>query len=561
MTGDQLKCFKRARAVALGQIRQDRERCPGQLARFFDDLADTFLEAGTRVRTVCQQIGLEGTSKRRFEAAVGCSAERYILGLRLRVAKELLSFSDLPIWKIAELAASSSHDVFRSVFRQYEGISPSRYRKQTAAEVTSTTDPRLEEEGDWARLRATLRGAGSRADSLALETTIGERLCSQAIGLEAIALELDPDAEGRLERLMAGYVREVLARLPKEDHGRYIVSVASSFRTPALFEECLFQSRFQGRSDRGRGSELAEIARTTLAKLAWYLDEETYANLQIRSLSWLASASKLVGNRVRAAEYFRQAEELARSSWKISSFVLAELYFFKSCLKIDEGQLAEARELLEKARLYSEEDFRADLGTRISLGRGNLAWRETNWEIAHRIFMEARDLLHEASDIYLHVGTYHNLATTSLKLGSVGEAHAYAEVARSAIEENGESFDAIVPQLLWLQGLISLETGEKSKSVKLLEAAQASFMEQGSHRRLALVSVDIALALSEDLGRMTAKAIEAFPMLEPLGLEGEALVLFQLLQRDPLKIGSHVNLLRRLRNIVSRRCFLPELPE
>ncbi|MDD6735669.1 MAG: AraC family transcriptional regulator [Clostridiales bacterium] len=66
-----------------------------------------------------------------FKKIKGMSVHRYICGLRISYAEELLKTSNLSVTSIAGKSGFSDYNYFALTFRKETGISPSQYRKNT----------------------------------------------------------------------------------------------------------------------------------------------------------------------------------------------------------------------------------------------------------------------------------------------------------------------------------------------------------------------------------------------------------------------------------------------
>ena len=67
--------------------------------------------------------------RRLFKEQTGESPKQYILNLRLKKAKQLLSCSDMKIWSIAEFCGFESTAHFCRTFKSHFGITPKDYRE------------------------------------------------------------------------------------------------------------------------------------------------------------------------------------------------------------------------------------------------------------------------------------------------------------------------------------------------------------------------------------------------------------------------------------------------
>ncbi|NLW20177.1 MAG: helix-turn-helix transcriptional regulator [Clostridiales bacterium] len=79
----------------------------------------------------CSRVGHIGKSTGFQDAAsTGKTPSQYILQARLRKARELIIYTALPIYAIAEECGFQSPSYFTSRFRQMFGIAPQAYRKR-----------------------------------------------------------------------------------------------------------------------------------------------------------------------------------------------------------------------------------------------------------------------------------------------------------------------------------------------------------------------------------------------------------------------------------------------
>ncbi len=67
---------------------------------------------------------------RQFTAHVGVPPYRYLIGLRIERAKDLLRDSELTITQICHRVGFNSLSHFTTTFRQHTGFSPSAYRRR-----------------------------------------------------------------------------------------------------------------------------------------------------------------------------------------------------------------------------------------------------------------------------------------------------------------------------------------------------------------------------------------------------------------------------------------------
>ena len=67
---------------------------------------------------------------REFKKAYGITIANYIIAKRITYAKELLRFSDMQIEKIGRICGIEDNSYFNKIFRKFEGMTASDYRKK-----------------------------------------------------------------------------------------------------------------------------------------------------------------------------------------------------------------------------------------------------------------------------------------------------------------------------------------------------------------------------------------------------------------------------------------------
>lgn len=89
-----------------------------------------FTEPELSVLTLCDLVHLSDTWFRKlFYKCYGTKPTKYINTLRINYAKELLDSGYYSIEKIAEMSGFEDSKYFSTVFRQFTGCSPSKYKK------------------------------------------------------------------------------------------------------------------------------------------------------------------------------------------------------------------------------------------------------------------------------------------------------------------------------------------------------------------------------------------------------------------------------------------------
>jgi AraC family transcriptional regulator len=87
---------------------------------------------------------------RQFTAFVGVPPYRYLIGLRIERARQLLRETELTVTQICHRVGFNSLSHFTTTFHQHTGVSPSAYRRrrdweQDANRFSSITQPLVEQ--------------------------------------------------------------------------------------------------------------------------------------------------------------------------------------------------------------------------------------------------------------------------------------------------------------------------------------------------------------------------------------------------------------------------------
>lgn len=70
----------------------------------------------------------------KFHNAVGDTIPSYINRTKVEKAKELLTFSDMPLGEISEYLSFSSQSYFQNIFKKYSGVTPKEYQETVFSE-------------------------------------------------------------------------------------------------------------------------------------------------------------------------------------------------------------------------------------------------------------------------------------------------------------------------------------------------------------------------------------------------------------------------------------------
>ena len=133
------------------------------------------LDRDVDLRTIAREASLSPYYfTRQFTAYVGVPPYRYLIGLRIDRAKDLLRGSELTVTQICHRVGFNSLSHFTTTFRQHTGLSPSAYRRRKDWEqeafrfgsITDTSGPPAEQAAEPVSRGRKARGSAERGVAL-----------------------------------------------------------------------------------------------------------------------------------------------------------------------------------------------------------------------------------------------------------------------------------------------------------------------------------------------------------------------------------------------------------
>ncbi len=119
-------------ADAIPSHQQARGGLPPRALRRVREYITAHLERNISVEALAAIVGLSMFHfARAFKQSEGVTPHRFLLQCRVRRAQELLAGTDLPLSEIALAAGFSDQSHCARRFREFVGITPSRYRWST----------------------------------------------------------------------------------------------------------------------------------------------------------------------------------------------------------------------------------------------------------------------------------------------------------------------------------------------------------------------------------------------------------------------------------------------
>lgn len=293
----------------------------------------------------------------------------------------------------------------------------------------------------------------------------------------------------REQRRARADLRE-LRRLPPDQRAERIEHARSRFRSRALADLLVEESRRVVREDPAEAQSLATLVEVVLLWTPGALGEDWARELALRAHAWEANAIRVSGELRLADRRFRELRARLAREVVDSEALHAEVCSLEASLRIDQGQVGEARQLLSQAAALYESE-----GDSQALGRILMKWalverRQDDLETAVIVQRRALGLLDAAADSMLYLQAVSNLAFYLVGLERTDEAEALLVDHEAGLKEH--SLWA-TPQVQILRGRLSLARDESANAESLFVAARGGFLAVGDAVRAAVVSLDLAL--------------------------------------------------------------------
>ena len=125
---DSLKQYIQSASDKLGLQKESVSRKPIREARNY--IALHFRNPELDLEEVSRAVGFNPSYfSRTFKEETGKKFIEYLTDLRMQESQKLLSETDLPISRIAEMAGYRDDKYFSRAFKKYSGLKPKEYRK------------------------------------------------------------------------------------------------------------------------------------------------------------------------------------------------------------------------------------------------------------------------------------------------------------------------------------------------------------------------------------------------------------------------------------------------
>lgn len=280
----------------------------------------------------------------------------------------------------------------------------------------------------------------------------------------------------------------------------------------------------------GRALERAELAVVVSRHLSPAYDPDWVLDLRARAYAHLGNARRVVGELLSAEASFRKAESCLARSRTGNAWAEAEILDMKGSLRMDQRRFEEAEKLFDRARDLYRQEGDAHGVAKIFLLKAKLFREMEDLEQAIAWLRRSPEEIDRAQEPYLFATAMHNLLVGLSRAGQSTEALELLPTVQGLFRETARPLDRV--RLRWTEGSIAFSLGRLDEAEAAYREVQQDFLQHGVLYSVALVSLDLALLLSqqgrtEELKRLAAELIAIFSAQEVHREATAALVLFQ----------------------------------
>ncbi|HET9226221.1 MAG TPA: tetratricopeptide repeat protein [Thermoanaerobaculia bacterium] len=299
--------------------------------------------------------------------------------------------------------------------------------------------------------------------------------------------------------------------------------------------------------------ERAELAAVVSRHLSSAYDPDWVLDLRARAYAHLGNASRVLGELLRAEASFRKAESYLSRSQTGNSWAEAEIQDLKGSLRMDQRRFDEARKLFDRARdLYRQEGDSHGLA-KVYIKQAKLLREMEDLEQAIEWLRRAPQDIDQTQEPQLFATAMHNLLGVLSLAGRFSEALELLPEVQALFRDTAPPLDLV--RLRWTEGSIAFGLGRLHEAETAYREVQLEFLNHGVLYSVALVSLDLALLLSqqgrnEEMKQLAAELMAIFSAQEVHREATAALVLFQ---RACEEEQINAELIGRLSTLLRRR--------
>lgn len=517
--------LKEAARPILERIRADGERVSPRLRPFLDTIRERLCDPGFNVAALWREHGVRDKSAAAWFHELGTRPGKYISDARMDVAARLLVVTHHPSWCIADLIGVSQRTLQRR-FVDRHGQTPEEYRRNgggtSGRGVDTSGAAALAATADRVRGRSVVFDPGSRGPS------VPAILSGRDFEAYQVREKIWPELTG-------GHLRF-------EEQRRRVLA-CRGLSTPAFYELLHRSSREEGRRDRRRGIELAQLALDSLEASAETLGPH-YPVLRPQACAWLGNAHRLALDFPAADRAIDEAVEgLERIRDPLTAGIV---YLCQGTLRTFQRRHDEAVEIFDLAFEAFEEAGDEAWQIRTLAQQAATLGYAGRYESALETFLKASTMpgagaLPFSGDLPL------SIAVTLAYLGRYSEAQPYLDVSSLAQGSRDSAW-----RRSWAQGRVSHGLGRLAEAevqyrsaVGMLETLHETF-----YRSWVLLDLALLLAEKQEHAEVVEICKIIHPVFESRKLYDETLASVRLLGIALSRESVPLDILRGLRSSI-----------
>ncbi len=546
MAKDPVKAARRLAArPVLADMRQQRRALPSPLSELLGYVIKNLFDPGLGATKAWSAVGIsDHTLSEAFRAATDFTLGRYIKHWRLVVADRMLRMGKgIHPTQVSWSVGISSYHTFAAGYEKLFGEKPeATYRKAGPPAIDYLEWRRgvygeLGPEEAWEFHQAWTR----------LYPSVDERL-RQHYG-QANADEPFFEYDGRRqEQLTAEGVWQKLRALPFEEQKRRVRGI--KFHSTAFFDLLREKSREEGRRDRRRGIEVAELALANLEGSVKLFGERIH-DLRALGWAWLGNAHVLALDFSAAEAAFVESDESwTRLRKHQDQRVLARICNLKGTFRMIQCRYDEGLALVERSRSIFGMMSDAHGEARALIQSASILGYSGRLKESIAALERAIELIDAQQDRYLAFSASTNLANAQVRQGRYGAASRNLSKAREYCEQLDHPAGWF--EIDWVDGDLSEGLGELSQARQLYQRARTGFAEAREGVIVGLLDIDLAFICAQ-LGKWEEAVehiAEALPLLANSRFGKETTAALKLLA-DSLEAGEvRRRVLRDARNLL-----------
>lgn len=494
-----------AARATLERIHADAEQASSKLRPFLDTIGRRLLDPSFNVAALWRDHGVRDKSAAAWFHEIGTTPGKYISDARMDVAAQLLAATRCHLWRVADMIGVSSRTLQRR-FQERYGQTPESYRRRGSGAPD-------------------VPGRLARSEGDVLAETVLERLrafyaASPVSPAPIIVSGEDVEADQARRGILPAFAGGGLGFQAE----RQFVGRCRGFATPALYKLLHRLAREEGRRDRRRGVELAQLALDSLDANAETLGPHLPV-LRPQGLAWLGNAYRLALDFDQADRAFGKAvQELEKTR---DPFAKGIVHLCQGTLRTFQRRHDEASELFDVALPAFEEAGDRQWEIIALTHRASSLGYQGDLEAALETFFRAAAFPPEVTEPFA-VDLLCDVSSALERLGRFEEAQVFLEAARSS-----PTFSEPNWRWCWLQATIDQGLGR-------LDAAESRYLEASRLLEglkeplyLALLQLDLALlyAGQQRMAEVLQIGKTILPVFERLKLYDETLISVQLFGR------------------------------